>query len=292
MKELRKKLREELSQMPFDSLAYAQLDFNKKSFNTFEITPLGKEVYFDLASLTKPLTLSPYFLEKKREDDLYLLLNHRASLPSWARLGHDWKEQVLGYSIKESDTLYSDLSALRLMLEIEKKENKNLKDLCSSFYNKELLFWKDLDQNAVSVFTGFRKGHVISSQVHDDNAYTLNRFCSHAGLFGTIKGICKTLLNMDKTYDLLSKMKKTIADQEPHRFVLGFDTARDDKGLAGKGHSPLTFGHLGFTGTSFWIDPESKKGVVLLTNVTQNYWYNREGLNKLRRNLASIVWSA
>jgi len=99
-------------------------------------------------------------------------------------------------------------------------------------------------------------------------------------------------LNMDQSFNLLSVMKKSVGDQEKQRFVLGFDTARDDKGLAGKDHSPLTFGHLGFTGTSFWIDPESKKGVVLLTNVTQNYWYNREGLNHLRRDLASMVWSA
>jgi CubicO group peptidase (beta-lactamase class C family) len=35
---------------------------------------------------------------------------------------------------------------------------------------------------------------------------------------------------------------------------------------AGTLFSPSSFGHTGFTGTSVWIDPERKLGVVFLTN--------------------------
>ena len=48
-------------------------------------------------------------------------------MPAWGLLPNfGWKEQILNYSIKESETLYSDFSALRVMLELEKK---NI-DLC------------------------------------------------------------------------------------------------------------------------------------------------------------------
>ena len=35
---------------------------------------------------------------------------------------------------------------------------------------------------------------------------------------------------------------------------------------SGKYFSPAAYGHLGFTGTSLWIDPEKQLFVVLLTN--------------------------
>ena len=177
------------------------------------------------------------------------------------------------------------------MLEIEKKEKKPLFQICSPYFDSDLCFWKELPEDAMSPFTGYRQNAIISGVVHDDNAFVLDQFCSHAGLFSTIDGIARTLLNFEKKLNLISLMRPLV-EKSKDRFVLGFDTARDDEGLAGRGHSPLTFGHLGFTGTSFWIDPESLKGVVLLTNATQKYWYNRENLNSLRRELSSRVWSA
>lgn len=41
---------------------------------------------------------------------------------------------------------------------------------------------------------------------------------------------------------------------------------RDGSSSAGDYFSDKTFGHLGYTGTSFWIDPEQELVVVLLTN--------------------------
>ena len=53
---------------------------------------------------------------------------------------------------------------------------------------------------------------------------------------------------------------------------LGFD-AKSLTGFtsAGQRSGSQTYGHLGFTGTSFWIDPETKTGVILLTNRTYPY---------------------
>src|SRR5207249_2713261 len=49
--------------------------------------------------------------------------------------------------------------------------------------------------------------------------------------------------------------------------ALGWDTPSSPS-QSGKHFSPQSFGHLGYTGTSLWIDPERQLSVVLLTNRT------------------------
>ena len=76
-----------------------------------------------------------------------------------------------------------------------------------------------------------------------------------------------------------------------NRFILGFDHVLDPQNtLAGPGCSLRTFGHLGFTGTSFWIDLETQRGAVILSNATQTYWYERSGLSDLRKKLGAAIW--
>jgi CubicO group peptidase (beta-lactamase class C family) len=49
--------------------------------------------------------------------------------------------------------------------------------------------------------------------------------------------------------------------------ALGWDTPSSPS-QSGKYFSPSSFGHLGYTGTSLWIDPERQVSVTLLTNRT------------------------
>jgi len=274
----------------FDALSYALIDFNKMSFESatwLSGLKTDEKVTFDLASLTKPLTLAAYFHlnPQKLTSDFRLLLEHRGGLPSWGRLDQKtWRAQLLNYDISESEACYSDFGALRLMLEIEKKES--LYESVKSFYDDELYFWKDLTLNDVIPATGYRKGERIIGEVNDDNCFVLNQFCSHAGLFSTVEGLSRTLLNLFKKVDIFGHMKKDYS----HRFQLGWDQARGEHSLAGQGFSKGTFGHLGFTGTSLWIDPVTKKGWVLLTNATKEYWHHRSNLNELRRELGKISW--
>ena len=111
---------------------------------------------------------------------------------------------------------------------------------------------------------------------------------SHAGLFATIKALCKSLIEFDKAHHLL----KTMGIKHSDRFLNGFDTVEDPNiSLAGKGCSTETFGHLGFTGTCFWIDPSKQLGYALLTNATKYYWYQKGELNKLRRLIGKSIWT-
>src|SRR5690606_12605812 len=128
-------------------------------------------------------------------------------------------------------------------------------------------------------------------EVHDPNAWVIKAFCSHAGLFATISSLCQTLLNYQKQTDFISNTKADL-QQHSHRFALGWDRVVNPQDtLAGKGCSPFTFGHLGFTGTSIWIDAEKMRGHVILANATKYHWYDKQVLNEIRRALGELVWS-
>lgn len=289
-----------LRQQHFDSLAVGVIDFKSHSFETFEIS--AQEIvspkpylYFDLASVTKPLVNSTIYLKSPElfTDEMKLLLNHRAGLISGGLLSKEnWKEQILSYNIKDSETLYSDYSSLRCMLEIEKKSGKKIREICEPFYDKECKYWFDLPENSFSPEYGVRNKKIISGEVHDNNCFNLHEFVSHAGLFATINGLCQTLINLDQKLEMCKKVNEEfIQKRDSERFILGFDHVTDlENTLAGKGCSAKTFGHLGFVGTSFWIDLEKMRGSVILTNGVQSYWYDKAGLNHLRKCIGSSIW--
>lgn len=285
---------------PMDAMAVGVIDFKAKSFQAIEANLNDGKVnyspepllYFDLASLTKVLTNSlSYFLKSDSfSSEMKLCLNHRGGLPAWGLLPKSgWKEQILSYPIKESPTLYSDFSALRVMLELEKK-GINQKNLCQEVWDKETMFWTDLPAWYPVVQFGFKNSRPNFGRVHDPNAWTLKDFCSHAGLFSTVDGLCRTLLNYQSKTDFILKVKTDLKAHQ-HRFASGWDRVMNpDDTLAGRGCGEFTFGHLGFTGTSIWIDPEKMKGHVILSNATKFHWFDKTNLNDMRRVIGEQVW--
>ncbi len=280
-----------------DGVAVALLNFKEHKFECFEILACDvnretPQIYFDLASLTKPLTNSFIKIaEKIKGEEFDLLLNHRAGLPAWGLLStSDWKEQILSYPVKASETLYSDFSALRFMLEVEKLKGKDYKELAFKNLNEEIKFWMDLDGNEICLQNGYYHGRQNVGIVHDPNAFNLKTFMSHAGLFGTISGVAEALISFDKEFSMLKHMYKLLNSRE-YRFVEGFDTVENPENtLAGKGCSKNTFGHLGFTGTSFWIDTEKEIGHIILSNATKHHWYDKKELNAFRRMIGEMAW--
>lgn len=299
MNKIRDLISEHLPAGPMDGLAVGVIDFKKSTFHVVEASSYEGEVFFhedpflwfDLASVTKPLTNSlSYFLRPDLfSSEMNLCLNHRGGLPSWGRLPHKgWREQILSYKVHEAGTLYSDFSALRVMLELEKK-GVSQKELVSPVWDNELRFWKDVPSDSQIVQNGFLNRDENFGVVHDPNAYVIDEFCSHAGLFATIKGISQTLLNYQARTDFISKMKS----HDEHRFFCGWDRVMNPQDtLAGNGCGPHTFGHLGFTGTSVWIDPDKMIGHVILSNTTKEHWYDKNNLNTLRRSVGKIIWES
>ena len=294
MDELKKLSTKFLKTANADAVAVGVIDFRKKTFDHFEMSDVDKsEIYFDLASLTKPLTNSFFAIANKLEDkDLLKLLNHRAGLPVWGLLGQDWKKQILNYKIVDSEVLYSDFSALRFMLEVERKLTSSYQKEVLKNLSSEIFFWKDLPLEVYTVQNGFVHGKSNFRNVHDPNALNINEFTSHAGLFGTVKGVCESLIKFNENFDFINKVKSEMQNSKD-RFVLGFDRVQNmENTLAGKGCSVNTFGHLGFTGTSFWIDANQMKGHVILTNSTKYFWFDKIQLNIFRRAVGERIWES
>lgn len=123
---------------------------------------------------------------------------------------------------------------------------------------------------------GWRK-KVLCGEVHDDNAYTLNGVAGHAGLFGNMESLLTlTTFLLDQwrhgathpsySNETLREFFKRQTWIPESTWALGFDTPAEKGSSAGQYLSRESVGHLGFTGTSFWIDPQKELVVVLLTN--------------------------
>jgi CubicO group peptidase (beta-lactamase class C family) len=122
---------------------------------------------------------------------------------------------------------------------------------------------------------GLIPGRPPAGAVHDENAWAAGGVAGHAGLFGPGCEVFRLVASLwqayggDKTGPLTPAAVKlfltvpTGADR-----ACGFDTPGPDPALraAGRFFSPRSVGHLGFTGTSFWLDLETGQMVVLLTN--------------------------
>jgi len=122
----------------------------------------------------------------------------------------------------------------------------------------------------------WRKKNLIA-EVHDDNAYVLGGICGHAGLFGTAWDVYQLLFILLEIYHNRSTQKyaHVIHREWLHTFFqipagaerpLGFDIPTPPESSSGNFFSTNSVGHLGFTGTSFWMDLEKSIIIILLTN--------------------------
>lgn len=116
---------------------------------------------------------------------------------------------------------------------------------------------------------------VLDGEVHDDNAYALGGVAGHAGLFGAIEavhGLLQELLDVHSgkqhTGLFHQKTVQTFFQRQSDlgSWALGFDTPSRPGSSSGRYFSDQSVGHLGFTGTSFWMDLVREIVVVLLTN--------------------------
>jgi CubicO group peptidase (beta-lactamase class C family) len=118
------------------------------------------------------------------------------------------------------------------------------------------------------------RGTLLEGVVHDDNAYSVGGIEGHAGLFGTAGDVFDILSELMAVYQgSVSKgvfdvdlTRRFLSLNEQNGRTLGFDTPSSKGSSCGRYFSKRTVGHLGFTGTSFWMDLERAIIVILLTN--------------------------
>jgi CubicO group peptidase (beta-lactamase class C family) len=125
--------------------------------------------------------------------------------------------------------------------------------------------------------TSFRH-RVIQGEVHDEHAFVLGGSAGHAGLFANARDVLRfaaCILGQGRRAsdrqlfkaETLSLFTTRQDRPEGTSRALGWDTPTIPSS-SGKHFSTSSIGHLGYTGTSLWIDPERRIAVVLLTNRT------------------------
>jgi CubicO group peptidase (beta-lactamase class C family) len=121
-----------------------------------------------------------------------------------------------------------------------------------------------------------RRGRQLVGEVHDSYAAALGGAAGHAGLFGTAPAVgafARLLLRAARGegqlpapfVPALVRAFTTRSTVPASSRALGWDTMLPTSSC-GTRMSPSAFGHVGFTGTSLWIDPERDRYFVLLTN--------------------------
>ncbi len=119
--------------------------------------------------------------------------------------------------------------------------------------------------------------HAVTGVVHDENCFIQGGVCGHAGLFSTAADMLtfgehirccldEELAGIVKPETIGFAISKKATVNDGHYYA-GWDMPSGEKTSAGDCFSPEhTFGHLGFTGTSIWIERSKKWVVVLFTN--------------------------
>lgn len=124
------------------------------------------------------------------------------------------------------------------------------------------------------------RNRIIQGEVQDENAYVLGGVAGHAGLFATAEDVARfahALLHggapilHPETASLFTRRAATPGTSR----ALGWDTPSTPS-QSGKYFGPRSYGHLGYTGTSLWIDPDRQLSVTLLTNRTWPDCSNQE----------------
>jgi serine-type D-Ala-D-Ala carboxypeptidase len=117
------------------------------------------------------------------------------------------------------------------------------------------------------------RNKIIQGEVQDENAYVLGGVAGHAGLFSTARDVAQFAQCMLTTHGSIFRPETiaifTRSESAPAGTSrpLGWDTP-SPLSQSGKYFSPQSFGHLGYTGTSLWIDPTRELSITLLTNRT------------------------
>ncbi len=117
------------------------------------------------------------------------------------------------------------------------------------------------------------RGGEVRGEVHDENAWMLTGTggSGHAGMFGTAAAVLTFACAVEEALSGAGPLAKAdlswlVRDRAGGTLKAGFDGKSAEGSSAGDRFGSRSFGHLGFTGTSFWVDPVAHVVAVLLTN--------------------------
>jgi CubicO group peptidase (beta-lactamase class C family) len=237
---------------------------------------------------------------RRRDVTVHMLLAHSAGLPAYEKLFLRVKTRAELFAAAFSMPLsadpgtkvaYSDIGFIILAAALERIADETLDRFCQrelfgplgmvrTAYNPPATWRDSIPPTADD--RNFRN-RIIQGEVQDENASVLGGVAPHAGLFATAEDLATfahTLLQAARTTGGPATLRPEILRPETLAIftrretspsgtsrALGWDTPSSPS-QSGKYFSEGSFGHLGYTGTSLWIDPQRQLSITLLTNRT------------------------
>ena len=257
---------------------------------------------------------------RRRTVTFRMLLAHSSGLPAYEKLFLKAKtrEELLhaAYTVPltadpGSRAAYSDIGFILLGLALERLAGEALDTFCqreifgplgmsNTTFNPPADLRstipptadeREVQGNPRSTF----RGRIVQGEVQDENAFVLGGVAAHAGLFSTAEDVARFAHAMisgspvvrPETVALFTRREPAPAGTSR---ALGWDTPSAPS-QSGTRFGPRSFGHLGYTGTSLWIDPDRQLSVTLLTNRTWPDCSN-QAIKQVRPQFHDAVMSA
>ncbi len=230
----------------------------------------------------------PYYkdvLQIERAGRINFLGSHGAKAHVYQELQ---RERLEGQPGKQA--VYSDLGFMLLGAAVEEVSGMTLDRFChdrifrplglrtTGFVDLSLLRTRRVQPVTEMIAPTERcpwRKKILCGEVHDDNAYAMGGVAGHAGLFASAKDIDGLLCRLKECYRGGSQVIPQRIVREfwtrdetvpGSTWCLGWDSPSPVGSSAGTHFSPHSVGHLGFTGTSAWLDLEHDRHIILLTN--------------------------
>ena len=186
--------------------------------------------------------------------------------------------------------LYSDLGFMLLGALIEDMSGTSLDQYCWNkiyrplglqaigFINIETLRQKRYETATEMIAPTERcpwRERILCGEVHDDNAYAMGGVSGHAGLFAPIDEVDRLVSTLVECHagahpflpaDVVRDFWTVNTAVPDSTWACGWDTPSPQGSSAGEFFSSRSIGHLGFTGTSVWIDLERNIHIIMLSN--------------------------
>jgi serine-type D-Ala-D-Ala carboxypeptidase len=227
---------------------------------------------------------------RRRQITLRMLLSHSSGLPAYVKLfqtAHN-KDELIQQALRVpliadpgSHAEYSDVGFILLGQALEKLSHEPLDQFCQ----REIFAKLNLGHTCFNPPAELKpiippteddrtfRHRLIQGEVNDENASVMGGVAGHAGCFATsldVSVFAQCMLRGGAA--LVKKETFEIFTRRQHlppgtSRALGWDTPSQPS-QSGKYFSSRSYGHLGYTGTSLWIDPDRQLSVTLLTNRT------------------------
>jgi CubicO group peptidase (beta-lactamase class C family) len=258
-----------------------------------KLLDLDQPVAHYLPDFVPPFDMATGPLWKERSDvTVRHLLAHTSGLPAYEKFFLRAREkahvidEALSLPLEEPPgqrTLYSDVGFILLGEILEKAARVPLDAFCRKEIFEPLAMnstWfnppDELRRRIAPTEQDDSFRHrLVWGEVHDENAWVMGGVAGHAGLFSTasdLAAFCRMMLNEGDVNgsqmiqaETAREFTRALPAQHGPARGLGWDKPTPPSS-SGKHFSPASYGHLGYTGTSIWIDPEKQLFVILLTN--------------------------